>query len=87
MSWAIQDIELPVRLRPRAPMTDDERMAFSEADKPCKVERLATGEILVTRSGRARRFCGNRHWLRESNQSKPVTEPASRAALRSQCCG
>ncbi len=47
MSWAIQDVELPVRLRPRAPMTDDELMAFSEANKPCKVERLATGEILV----------------------------------------
>jgi Uma2 family endonuclease len=47
MSWAIQDVELPVRLRPRAPMSDDELMAFSEANKPCKVERLASGEILV----------------------------------------
>jgi Uma2 family endonuclease len=47
MSWAIQDVELPVRLRPPAPMTDDELMAFSEANKPCKVERLASGEILV----------------------------------------
>jgi Uma2 family endonuclease len=47
MSWAIQDVELPVRLRPRTPMTDDELMAFSEANKPCKVERLASGEILV----------------------------------------
>jgi Uma2 family endonuclease len=28
-------------------MTDDELMAFSEANKPCKVERLASGEILV----------------------------------------
>lgn len=47
MSWAIQDVELPVRLRPSAPMTDDELMAFSEANRPCKVERLASGEILV----------------------------------------
>jgi Uma2 family endonuclease len=28
-------------------MSDDELMAFSEANKPCKVERLASGEILV----------------------------------------
>jgi Uma2 family endonuclease len=47
MNWVIQDIELPVRLRPPAPMTDDELIAFSKANKPCKVERLATGEILV----------------------------------------
>lgn len=47
MNWAIQDVELPVRLRPLAPMSDDELMAFSEANKPCKVERLASGEILV----------------------------------------
>lgn len=47
MSWAIQDVELPVRLRPSVPMSDDELMAFSEANKPCKVERLASGEILV----------------------------------------
>ena len=47
MSWAIQDVELPVRLRPPARMSDDELMAFSEANKPCKVERLASGEILV----------------------------------------
>jgi len=47
MSWAIQDVELPVRLRPPAPMSDDELMAFSAANKPCKVERLASGEILV----------------------------------------
>ncbi len=47
MSWAIQEVELPVRIRPAAPMTDDELMAFSEANKPCKVERLASGEILV----------------------------------------
>lgn len=47
MSWAIQDVELPVRLRPSVPMSDDELMAFSESNKPCKVERLASGEILL----------------------------------------
>lgn len=47
MNWAIQDVPLPTRLRPPAPMSDDELMAFSEANRPCKVERLASGEILV----------------------------------------
>ena len=47
MQAALQDVPLPVRLRPPVPMTDDELMAFSEANKPCKVERLASGEILV----------------------------------------
>ena len=28
-------------------MSDEELIAFSEANKPCRVERLATGEILV----------------------------------------
>jgi Uma2 family endonuclease len=32
-------------------MSDDDLMAFSEANKPCKVERLATGEILVMTPG------------------------------------
>jgi Uma2 family endonuclease len=44
---ALQNVALPARLRPPAPLSDDELMAFSEANKPCKVERLASGEILV----------------------------------------
>jgi len=47
MNWVIQEVPLPTRLRPPAPMSDDELMAFSEANRPCKVERLASGEILV----------------------------------------
>ena len=47
MQANIQNVALPARLRPPAPLSDDELMAFSEANKPCKVERLATGEILV----------------------------------------
>jgi Uma2 family endonuclease len=43
----IENARLPAPLRPLAPMSDDELMAFSEANKPCKVERLLTGEILV----------------------------------------
>lgn len=51
MSWAIQEVDLPVRLRPSSPMSDDELMAFSEANRPCKVERLRSGEILVMTPG------------------------------------
>jgi Uma2 family endonuclease len=51
MNRAIQDVALPARLRPSARMTDEELMAFSEANRPCKVERLASGEILVMTPG------------------------------------
>jgi Uma2 family endonuclease len=47
MQAALQNVALPVRLRPPFPLSDDELMAFSSANKPCKVERLASGEILV----------------------------------------
>jgi Uma2 family endonuclease len=47
MQMVLQNVALPTRLRPPVRMTDDELMAFSEANKPCKVERLASGEILV----------------------------------------
>jgi Uma2 family endonuclease len=47
MNWAIQNVALPARLRPPVPLSDEELMAFSEANKPCRVERLASGEILV----------------------------------------
>jgi Uma2 family endonuclease len=49
--WSIQHVALPVRFRPPVPMTDNELMAFSEANRPCRVERLATGEILVMTPG------------------------------------
>jgi Uma2 family endonuclease len=47
MLVALQDVTLPARLRPPAPLSDDELMAFSAANAPLKVERLASGEILV----------------------------------------
>jgi Uma2 family endonuclease len=47
MLVALQNVALPARFHPPVPLTDDELMAFSEANKPCRVERLATGEILV----------------------------------------
>jgi Uma2 family endonuclease len=45
--WSIQNVALPARLRPPVPLSDEELIAFSEANKPCRMERLATGEILV----------------------------------------
>ncbi|MGB8259811.1 MAG: Uma2 family endonuclease [Terracidiphilus sp.] len=47
MQGLLRNVALPARLRPPEPLSDDELMAFSEANKPCKVERLASGEILV----------------------------------------
>ena len=47
MHVALQNVALPARLRPHAPMSDDDLIAFSQANKPCRVERLASGEILV----------------------------------------
>ena len=47
MHVALQNVALPARIRPAVPWTDDELIAFSEANKPCKIERLASGEILV----------------------------------------
>lgn len=47
MNVALQNVALPARLRLSVPLSDDELIAFSQANKPCKVERLATGEILV----------------------------------------
>ncbi|MGD0732224.1 MAG: hypothetical protein ABR956_13265 [Terracidiphilus sp.] len=47
MQGTLQNVALPARLRPSVPLSDDELMAFSQANKPCRVERLASGEILV----------------------------------------
>jgi Uma2 family endonuclease len=47
MQVVLQNVALPARFRPPSPLTDEELMAFSEANKPCKVERLASGGILV----------------------------------------
>ena len=47
MNGSLHNVALPARLRPASPWSDDELMAFSQANKPCKVERLPSGEILV----------------------------------------
>jgi Uma2 family endonuclease len=47
MSLALNEIELPVRLRPDPPMTDAEFMRFCAANEPLRFEREPDGEILV----------------------------------------
>jgi Uma2 family endonuclease len=51
MHVALQNVTLPARLRLPVTFSDDDLMAFSQANKPCKVERLASGEILVMTPG------------------------------------
>jgi Uma2 family endonuclease len=47
MNFALREIELPVRIRPEAPMTDEELMRFCAANDGLRVEREPSGEILV----------------------------------------
>ena len=47
MSLALNNLELPVRLRTEHPMTDDEFLRFCAANEPTRFERDANGEILV----------------------------------------
>ena len=47
MSFALSEIELPVRLSFERPMTDDELMRFCAVNDVLRVEREPNGEILV----------------------------------------
>jgi Uma2 family endonuclease len=47
MSFALTEIELPIRLLPENPMSDEEFMRFCAANEPMRVEREPNGEILV----------------------------------------
>jgi Uma2 family endonuclease len=47
MNLALAEIELPIRLRPENPMTDDEFMRFCAANEPLRFELDANGEIVV----------------------------------------
>ena len=46
MNFALE-VELPVRIRPEHPMTDEELMRFCAANDPLRVERDANGELIV----------------------------------------
>jgi Uma2 family endonuclease len=41
------DLELPIILRPSAPVSDEELMRFSELNRPYKIERNTQGELIV----------------------------------------
>ena len=47
MSSSLLGLAFPVTLIPAQPPTDDELIRFSEANKPCRVERTREGEIVV----------------------------------------
>jgi Uma2 family endonuclease len=51
MSLALNEIGLPLHLRPDPPMTDAEFMRFCAANEPMRFEREANGEILVMSPG------------------------------------
>jgi Uma2 family endonuclease len=48
MSFALKEIEPPIRFRPDSPMSDEQFMRFCAANEPMRVEREPNGEILVT---------------------------------------
>jgi Uma2 family endonuclease len=41
------DLELPILVRPSAPVSDEDLMRFSEKNKPFKIERNKKGELIV----------------------------------------
>ena len=47
MSFALTEVELPIRIHRESPMTDDEFMSFCAANEPLRYERDANGEIIV----------------------------------------
>jgi Uma2 family endonuclease len=47
MSFALTEIDLPIRLMPETPMSDEEFMRFCAANEPMRFEREPNGEILV----------------------------------------
>jgi len=51
MSLALNEIGLPLHLRPDPPMTDAEFMRFCAANEPMRFEREANGEIIVMSPG------------------------------------
>lgn len=47
MNLVLASLPLPIRLKPEAPMSDDDLMRFSLANRMLRMEREANGEILV----------------------------------------
>jgi Uma2 family endonuclease len=47
MAYSLAELPLPIRLRPQAPMSDEELLRFCAANDGLRVERDANGEIVV----------------------------------------
>lgn len=47
MGLSFDRLTLPVRIVPAAPVSDDEFMAFSRANRPYRFEKNISGEIIV----------------------------------------
>jgi Uma2 family endonuclease len=47
MAYSLAELPLPIRLRPQAPMSDEELLRFYAANDGLRVERDANGEIVV----------------------------------------
>ncbi len=47
MSSCFLGLPFPITIIPADPLSDDELIRFSEANKPCKIERNRKGEIVV----------------------------------------
>lgn len=47
MNLDLSSLELPIRLRPERPMSDEDLMRFSRVNRPFRMERESDGEILV----------------------------------------
>jgi len=47
MGLSLLELQLPIRIMPATPLTDDEFLAFSRANEPYRFEKNANGEIIV----------------------------------------
>src|SRR5205807_1443925 len=47
MNLALNEIDLPVRIRLERPMTDDELMRFCAVNQSVRIERDSNGELIV----------------------------------------
>ena len=51
MNLALDNLELPIRIRTERPLTDDEFMEFCAANELARVERDSNGELIVMMAG------------------------------------
>lgn len=88
MSFALTEVDLPIRIQRESPMSDDEFMSFCAANEPLRFERDANGEIIVmsptgTEGGSVELDVAGelRDWARRDGRGK-VLGPNSGCKLR-----